>query len=219
VDRFVEHDVGRDEAVRSLLALALALALGVSIAACGGDDPSAPDPLPVSDDTSYTKSPAATPSGSASADPPSTSSAASGARRWKGTLARTSTVTFGASSCSYRITLQNVAVDILELDDDIVTATVTLTATEETVPPCTAPPIRPNAHTYVLSSASRLPNGMRHIELSPMAANRPAAALVIEGAMSTPKSTLDLSWHRIDNPAPFDWRVRAQVVASALSRP
>jgi hypothetical protein len=121
----------------------------------------------------------------------------------------------GGQNCLYRITLQQVKVDIVAYaSGDIVAASVTARAFEEVLTPSCGTPIPAHTHTYALIRATVLPSGMGHLELAGISTNRPAASLVIEGDFRTESPTLSLAWHRTDYGPPLDWRVNAQLTAS-----
>jgi hypothetical protein len=137
--------------------------------------------------------------------------------RWKASLAATTPVEFGGGqACLYRITLQQVNVDIVAAaNGDIVAANVTAIAFEEVLStPCDNVAIPAHTHTYALETATLLPSGVGHLELAPLATNHPPASLVIEGDFRVPSPSLSLAWHRTDYGPPLDWRVNAQLTAT-----
>lgn len=225
--------------MRSMAAAAFAMLALATAAACAtpnlGDDdlPLANDPQP-SRDGKNSGSPSPTPSGSGTATPapaPSgsgdfdssvppgdtTVDAGPQARRWKGSLASTASVSFGGGEhCQYRITLKQVTVDVTAAGNgDIVATTVTALAVEEVLSPsCANTAIPAHTHTYTLVSASQLSSGVRHLELAGPSTNHPAAALVVEGDFRSATPELTLDWHRTDFGPPLDWRVRAKLTAT-----
>jgi hypothetical protein len=198
----------------------------VALAACATPNLDEPEPPPSE------KPPAASGSGKSPTSPsPSSSgtgapapapapdpgdSSGRGARRWTGSLAATTPLQFGGGqACVYRITLKDVKVEISAAGNgDILTAGVTATAFEETLSANCNTPIPINAHTYVLTGASVLPNGTVHISLAASAPNNPHASLVIEGDLRTAYPELSLAWHRSDQGPPLDWRVSTKVTVA-----
>ncbi|MDB5218953.1 MAG: hypothetical protein JWO86_6880 [Myxococcaceae bacterium] len=219
----------------SVLALA-------AIAACATpnlDDP----PPPIMDappskhpagTTNAATSPLPTTSGSSSTLPPAPSSSASAgnggnggspfgdasvdagpqSRRWKGLLGSTTPVDFGGGQeCHYRITFQQVNVDVTAAaNGDIVAANVTALAVEQVLSnPCNNTAIPAHTHYYALTTAAVLSSGLSHLELSGPSTNHPQAALVIEGDFKAAEPALSLKWHRTDFGPPLDWTVNAHV--------
>jgi len=136
------------------------------------------------------------------------------ARRWKGGVTSTSPVDFGGGAeCKYRITLEQVTVDVTAAGNgDIVATNVTALAVEQVLSsPCNNTAIPPHTHYYSLITATLLPSGVSHLELAGPSTNHPAASLVIEGDFRTINPALSLQWHRTDYGPPLDWTVNAQV--------
>lgn len=134
-------------------------------------------------------------------------------RRFVGTLAATKPMTFGGSPyCTYKMTMKNVDVDVTVTGNgDIANASVSNVAFEETVPPCSQPPLEPNLQKYYLASSSKLPNGGAHLELARDPLNRTAATLILEGDFRVDDVKALLEWHRTDIGSPFDWRITTTV--------
>jgi len=209
--------VARDRRA-ALLSLAwLALA---PVAACTHAAPRAePEPgLTLLDDpmrggASDTDDAAPTILSAADADADAAPQAAPGARSFHATLPATLPVSYGgAPYCAYRSTLEHVTVDLTQAKNgDVVAASVTALAVEETVPPCPYPPLAASTHHYALRSSTLLPGGARHVELVAATANVPIVSLTLEGNLDEAFPELTLVWHRIDIDAPFDWSVTARV--------
>jgi hypothetical protein len=211
-----------------------------AIAACAtpnfGDPPppvtDAPPSKHPTGTTNNATSPLPTTSGSSSTLPPAPSSSASSgsgaggspfgdasvdagpqSKRWKGTLGSTIPVDFGGGQeCHYRITLQQVTVDVTAAaNGDIVAANVTALAVEQVLTnPCNNTAIPAHTHYYALTTAAVLSSGLSHLELSGFSSNHPQAALVIEGDFTAAEPALSLKWHRTDFGPPLDWTVNAQ---------
>lgn len=219
-------------------AFSATVAVLATVAACATPNLDDPTPLPLADPPAARgKSPSASsssaPAASGSADgsspapsgwgssapvPAPAPDAGPGAWQWKGALSATTPALFGGGQeCRYRITLQQVKVDIVAAaDGDIVAANVTAVAFEEVLStPCNNVAIPAHTHTYALVTASLLSNGERHLELAGLSTNHPAASLVIEGDFDTANPVLSLAWHRTDYGPPLDWRVTAQISAQA----
>ncbi len=195
------------------------LALGVgAVPACGGGgaEPSdGPPPLATSaasagDDGGGTPSPeAGAPVDAAPID------AGSDSVRWTGSLAASKTVDFGGSPyCKYRVTLQQIEVDLtMTKAGAVVTGKVKNLAVEAVVPPCSYPPQDPSLHEYSLAAAKPGANGAVHLDFAPFASNHPKASLALDGPLVGSSSTANatLEWHRTDQPSPLDWRVTVSV--------
>ena len=185
--------------------------------ACGGDDDrgTAPPPLATNPTATATSEPEPVPVDAAPAVDAAPPDAGPESRRWTGTRATTIATLFGGSPyCQYRVTLKQIEVDItVQKTGEVIAANVKNVVTEESVPPCTYAPQAPNNHGYSFSKASRLASGAVRIELAPYPTNRPQGTLVIEGTLDGNDATASptLEWHRTDQPAPLDWRVKASV--------
>ena len=140
-----------------------------------------------------------------------------GAQRWHGSLPTATPTAFGGGGfCMYRITMKDIAVDLATDDSGkVILASVTATAVEDVAASDCGIPYPANEHHYGLTMASVMPNGVTHLELAGASTNKPAATLVVEGDLSQPKPMLTLRWHRTDQPPPLDWKVNAQVPATA----
>jgi hypothetical protein len=228
----------------TFVAVSAAVAALATVTACATPNLDDPTPLPLVDppaargrspSASSSSAPVASggadgispaPSGSGSSAPapaPAPAPAAvpdagADARQWKGALSATTPALFGGGAeCRYRITLQQVKVDIVAAaDGDIVAANVTAVAFEEVLStPCSNVAIPAHTHTYALVTASFLSNGERRLELAGLSTNHPAASLVIEGDFQSSSPVLSLAWHRTDYGPPLDWRVTAQISVQA----
>ena len=215
--------------MRSMLTLAfVALAMTAACVTPNLDDP---EPLSLDDSPSARgsgKSASTTPpAGSGQAASPAPSSASTGtgggvdagpqAKRWRGAVGATLPVEFGGGGyCRYRITLEQVKVDVVAAaSGEVVAATVTATALEEVVSPsCQTATIPSHTQTYALVRATVLPSGVGHLELVGLSTNDPPASLVVEGDFHTASPALSLAWHRTNQGPPLDWRVSAQVTAT-----
>ena len=131
---------------------------------------------------------------------------------WSGSLAKTGKASFGGDPyCNYEVVLSNVKVDLtLSSDRTIASGAITWTATETTVPPCSFAPQAPsqNGATPIAGKTGALANGGFHVELAPGATNHPPTTLVIE---SNAGGEATVEWHRSDQPAPLDWRIRSTI--------
>jgi hypothetical protein len=211
--------------------LTLAVAALATIAGCAVPNLDEPEPLPVDAPASTRDSrksapetPAPSGSGEVLSPAPSTSASSGSnappapqAKRWRGGLGATKPVEFpGGANCRYRITLQQVKVDIVAAaNGDVVAANVTATAFEQ-VSSTTAcnTPIPVHTHTYALATATVLATGFAHLELVGLSTNSPAVSLVIEGDLRTASPALSLRWHRTDYGPPLDWRVSAEITTT-----
>lgn len=196
--------------VSTLSTAALALAM---IAACSSEGSGETTPPPLSTGAATTPGDAGPPDSGPALDaaPPD---AGPDSVRWTGTLAASKTVEFGGSPyCKYRVTLNQIEVDVtMRKSGEVVNALVRNVVVEESVPPCTYPPQAPSAHQYSLGSSKPAPTGLE-LSFAPFAGNKPKATLVLVGPLdgASPSATVSLEWHRTDQPAPLDWRVTAIV--------
>lgn len=130
---------------------------------------------------------------------------------WMGTLAQTTSATFGGDPyCTYRTHFENVKVKLtLVAGGTVKVAEVTANAVEEGLNGCPNAPIAPNLHDYVLAA----PAGVTFTAPS-AAGNLPHAAMRAEVDATGRSGSVLLTWHRDDMDAPFDWTITATVPLS-----
>jgi hypothetical protein len=163
-----------------------------------GTGTSAPKPDDASSDTSSIDDVTLEPNGSQ--------------KTYKGTLATTKTVKFGGSPyCEYTITIKEIGIEILQLEDGrIALARVRNVAVETSVPPCPHPPMDPSNHDYALASATKTASGIT-VKFVGAASNRPNTSLVIDLVQKGDGFDAAAEWKRIDQKAPLDWLVTATI--------
>jgi hypothetical protein len=190
------------------------LVLGTALSACGSDTTAtAPPPLatgtPVARDAAAPESapPSLMPDAASGAD------AALPSYHFTGSLAATPPSDFGGSPyCKYKITLKQIDVDLsFDGAGEVIGGSVKNLALEESVPPCPNGAVPANIHTYTASSATKTASGGVHIVLGPDPDNQPKASLVVDGDFRGGTAQAALEWHRTDQNAPLDWRVKATI--------
>jgi hypothetical protein len=191
----------------STLCLVLTIAV-VPFLACGSDESgSGPPPLGTGSPSRVDDASSDLPKSDDVVIEPSASS-----KTYKGTLATTKTVKFGGSPyCEYTITIKEIAIEILQLEDGTIgLARVRNVAVETSVPPCPHPPMDPSNHDYALSSATKTASGIT-VKFVGAGSNRPNTSLVIDLAQKGDGFDAAAQWKRIDQKAPLDWLVSATI--------
>jgi hypothetical protein len=219
--------------LRLVIVTAFAVA---TVAGCATPDlPTEPEPMPTSHRPSKSAAgaptagaassgaPAAPSNGDTAAPAPSAGNGETGGagavQHWKGEIAATVPVDFGgAGYCDYRITLEQVVVDVTVTENgDVLAASVTAIAAEALRSSCPSAAIPTNVHAYELvghASSTLLPSGAVRLVLAPMAANQPQASLVLEGDFRSASTAVSLAWSRTDVGPPVDWKINATVTGS-----
>lgn len=148
----------------------------------------------------------------APAPPPVQPVAAPTDTTWTGTLTKTSATTFGGGDggyCTYRTHFENVSVKVvIDSTGTVKSAAVLGTAVEEVLNGCTLKPIAPNLHDYVLDTTT---TGTVFDVQGGGTTAQPQAKMTANLATGATTSTINLTWHRNDIGAPFDWTISAKV--------
>jgi hypothetical protein len=120
----------------------------------------------------------------------------------------------GAPYCNYTITLKQLEVDLgILASGQVSTGRVQALNVEGTDANCPYMPIPPTIANYTLQSAT--PNGnATKLTFQGDPGNVPAASLVVNLSRSGSTYSAMLTFHRVDQPAPFDWTVNATVAVS-----
>lgn len=131
---------------------------------------------------------------------------------WTGTLTKTSATTFGGGDggyCTYKTHFENVSVKlVIDSNGTVKSAAVLGTAVEEIVGTCPYSPIKANLHDYVLDTTT---TGTVFNVQGGGATAEPQARMTANLGTGEVTRSINLSWHRNDIGAPFDWTITAAV--------
>ncbi len=131
-----------------------------------------------------------------------------------GTLAASTVVAFGGApeSCSYDITLKNIVVTMtVSSADEVVSMTVSDTATERALLQCPYAPAPPASQVFTLSNAVPIAMSGSRFQLAGAVTNQPTTTLFVELVAGGLGYDAALSWKRTDQSAKLNWAVAAKL--------
>ena len=127
--------------------------------------------------------------------------APAGGSVYSGSLAATPLQPFGTASCQYTQQFTGIAASVAISQNTVTQSEVTATAVENVLAGCSATPIPPNQHRYVLLASSILLNGTNLKVTYTQASGQPAVSLTLEGTISGNAINGSLIFRRTDNPS------------------
>jgi hypothetical protein len=133
-----------------------------------------------------------------------------GSGTYAGFVSATPTVSFGSASCQYTQQFLNVAISIAISGGTVTQSDVAATGVERVLAGCSATPIPPSAHRYVLQASSILLNGTSIKVTYNQTSGQPAVSLSFEGTISGNAITGTLLFRRTDNSS-LQWTVTGPV--------